>query len=111
MKDAAASGSVTLNSPNIREAIGSFIDLAARNPGLAVKLRYLTTSSITEEKAAADRPGGIAGLEYWREAAAGSDVSPLRAILDSEGFPAAIRAFVRSRDDAELRRDLLQRIH
>jgi hypothetical protein len=111
VKDTAASGSVTLNSSNIRDAIGSFVDLVARNPGGPVELHYITTSTIGTEKAVADRPGGIAGLEYWRKAAAGSDVLPLRAILDSEDFPPAVRTFVRARNDAELRRDLLQKIH
>lgn len=111
VKDTAASGSVTLNSPNIREAIRSFVDLVTRNPGVPIELRYLTTSTIGIEKTVADRPGGIAGLEYWRKAAAGSDVSPIRAILDNEEFPATVRAFVQARDDAQLRHDLLQKIH
>ena len=110
VKDTAASGSLTLNSSNVRDAIGSFVDLVARNPGVPVALRYLTTSTIGTEKTVAARPGGIAGLEYWRKAAAGSDVLPLRAILDSEEFPAAVRAFVQARDDDELRRDFLQKI-
>jgi hypothetical protein len=111
VKDTAASGSVTLNSSNIREAIGSFVDLVARNSGTPVELRYLTTSNIGTEQAVGDRPGGVAGLEYWRKAAAGSDVSPLRKVLDCEKFPAAVRAFVQARNDADLRRDLLQKIH
>jgi hypothetical protein len=111
VKDTAASGTVTLNSPNIHEAIQSFVDLVGRNPGVSVELRYLTTSTIGTERGVSDRPGGIAGLEYWRKAAAGSAVAPLRAILESEAFPTTVRDFVRVRNDAELRRDLLQKIH
>jgi hypothetical protein len=111
VKDTAASTTVTLNSSNIHEAIGSFVDLVARNPGVSVELRYLTTSTIGTERGIADRPGGMAGLEYWRKAAAGSDVAPLRTILESEAFPNTVRDFVRARNDAELRRDLLQKIH
>jgi hypothetical protein len=111
VKDTAASGSVTLKNLNVREAITSFVDLVARNPGVPVELRYLTTSTIGLEKAIEDRPAGIAGLEFWRKAAAGADVLPLRAILDSEAFPPEVRAFVQSRSDDELRFDLLQKIH
>ncbi len=110
VKDTAVSGTVTLNSVNIRDAIGSYVDLAARNPAIAVSLRYLTTSYIGIEKAVSDRPGGIAGLEYWRKAAASADVAPLRAVLEGDEFPVAVRDFCRTRDDAQLRRDLLQRI-
>ncbi len=111
VKDTAASTTVTLNSSSIHEAIGSFVDLVARNPGVSVELRYLTTSTIGTERGIADRPGGMAGLEYWRKAAIGSDVAPLRAILESEAFPITVRDFVRARNDAELRRDLLLKIH
>ena len=111
VKDTAASTTVTLNSPSIHEAIESFVDLVARNPGVSVELRYLTTSTIGTERAIADRPGGIAGLEYWRKAAVGSDVAPLRAILESEAFPTTVRNFVRARNDGELRCHLLQKIH
>jgi hypothetical protein len=111
VKDTAASATVTLNSSNVHEAIGSFVDLVARNPGVSVELRYLTTSTIGVERRIADRPGGIAGLEYWRKAAVGSDVAPLRAILESEAFLTTVRDFVRARNDAELRLDLLQKIH
>jgi hypothetical protein len=111
VKDTAASGTVTLNSPNIHQAIQSFVDLVGRNPGVSVELRYLTTSTIGTERGVSDRPGGIAGLEYWRKAAAGSAVAPLRAILESEAFPTTVQDFVRVRNDPELRRDLLQKIH
>jgi hypothetical protein len=110
VKDTAASGTVTLNSVNIRDAIASYIDLATRNAGILVSLRYLTTSEIGVEKAVSDRPGGIAGLEYWRKAAASANVSPIRALLERDEFPAAVRDFSRTRDDTQLRRDLLQRI-
>ena len=111
VKDTAASATVTLNSSSIHEAIGSFVDLVARNPGVSVELRYLTTSTIGTERGMADRPGGIAGLEYWRKAAVGYNVAPLRAILESEALPTTVRDFVRARNDVELRRDLLQKIH
>lgn len=77
VKDTEGSGSVTLNSGNIRDAVAAFVDLVGRNPDISVDFRYFTTS---EMEAIVDRPGGIAGLNYWRKAAAGADPSPLRAI-------------------------------
>lgn len=110
VRDTEGSGSVTLNSVNIRDAIAAFVDLVGRNPNVSVDLRYFTTSVIGTEQAIVDRPAGIAGLEYWRKAASRADPSPLRAILESEKFPEPVRAFVNARDDAALRRDLLQKI-
>lgn len=110
IKDTAASGPVTLNTQSVRDAVASFVDLADRNPNMQVELRFLTTSEIGNEKAAVDRPQGIAGLKYWKKVASGADVSPLRTLLQSEKFPGSVRDFVESRDDASLRRDLIGRI-
>lgn len=111
VKDTEGSGSATLNNESVREAIDAFVDLVARNPGRDVSLRYLTTSPLGTEHKTEDRPAGQAGLLYWRKAAAGANIGPLRAILASEKFSPRVRAFVQSRDDAALRRDLLQKIH
>src|SRR5262249_23465447 len=81
IKDTAGSGSVTLNTPTIRDSIAAFVDLTVQNKGRNVELRFLTTPPIGTEKKLSDRPGGEAGLVYWRRAAATADVSPLRAIL------------------------------
>jgi hypothetical protein len=111
VKDTGDSGSVTLNSEDVREAIAAFVSLVAKNKGRKVQLRFLTTSLIGTEHKTSDRPAGEAGLLYWRRAAAGADVGPLRAILTSDKFPAEAQDFVKARDDEALRRDLLQKIH
>jgi hypothetical protein len=111
VKDTEGSGSVTLNTGSVREAVAGYVGLVARNPHMRVELRYFTTSDIGTEQAIADRPARIAGLDYWRKAASGADCSPLRAILESEKFAEPVRAFVRARDDLALRRDLLGKIH
>ncbi|TXN40810.1 ATP-binding protein [Methylobacterium sp. WL30] len=110
VKDTAASGSVTLNTATIRDAVASFVDLVKRNPSATVTFRYLTTSPLGTERALGDRIDGMAGLEYWRRAAAGADPAPLRILLESEAFPKSVREFVQFRDDARLRSELLQRI-
>ena len=111
VKDTNASGSVTLNSKGVRESICSYVDLLARNPSHVVELRFFTTSPIGTELRQTERPAGKAGLVYWRMAASGAEVTPLRTILDSEAFPDSVRKFVRSRDDDAFRRELLQKIH
>ena len=111
VKDTESSGSVTLNSASVRNAVAAFVDLTERNPAVQVDLRFFTTSKIGTEQAIADRPAGEAGLEYWRKVASGTDPSPLRKILESDRFPESVRAFSKAHDDAALRRDLIGRIH
>jgi len=86
VKDTAGSGSITLNTAHVRDAITAFVGLVAKNPGRRVTLHYLTTSSIGTEQKIVDRPAGEAGLAYWRRAAAMTDVEPLRAVLMKGGF-------------------------
>ena len=111
VKDTKESGTVTLNSESVRNAVASFVDLSGRNPDILVELRFFTTSEIGREKAVADRPAGMSGLEYWREVATGADPSPLRAILESDKFPNPVKEFSQARNDKALRHDLIERIH
>lgn len=111
IKDTKKSESLTLNSVSVRNAVAAFVDLTKRNPRIRVELRLITTSEMGKEKTVADRPMGIAGLEYWRKAAAGADISPLREILESEKFPGPVRKFCKVRNNKTLRRDLIQKIH
>lgn len=105
-------GPVTLRHADVRDAIAAFVDLAAKNADRRVRLRFLTTSTIGSERSAKDRPGGHAGLEYWRRVRAGqADIAPLRELLEDEPYPAAVREFCAARSDGELRRDLVDRIH
>ena len=111
VKDTAGSGSVTLSTSSVRDAIEAFVDLVARNRDREVRLRFLTTSPIGTEKKLVDRPAGEAGLSYWRRVAAGADVGPLRSVLKGGNFSSTAVAFVDARNDEQLRTDLFQRIH
>ena len=72
---------------------------------------FLTTSPIGLEKSPDDRVGEVPGLEYWQRARAGlEDVGPLRALLERESSPEAVRIFCRSRSDEELLADLIRRV-
>ncbi len=110
VKDTKAS-SITLRSTSVRDAIHSLLDLSERNPKFKVQLFFLTTSAIGLERRTIDRPAGMAGLEYWKKAAAGADLQPLRSVLEGEVFSKEIRAFCNARDDQQLRSELIQRLH
>ena len=111
VKDTRSSGSVTLNTPAVRAAIESFVDLTERNPDRQIQFRFFTTSRIGVEHASRDRPGGLAGLTYWqRVRARREDLGPLRAILERESYPKAVRTFCKRRSDEKLTTDLIRRI-
>jgi hypothetical protein len=103
--------SVTLNTPAVRDAISAFVRLTDLNRGRNVELHFLTTSTIGTEQKVADRPAGEAGLTYWRKAASGADVAPLKEFLTKADLPPEVAAFIAARDGDALRRDLLKRVH
>lgn len=111
VKDTAGSGSITLQSAGVRAAIDAYVDLVARNPDRKVSLHYLTTSQIGFERESAHRVDGMPGLLYWRRAAAGADLAPLRALVVSLDLKEATRTHLASLSDDAFRRDFLQRIH
>lgn len=104
------SSKVTLSSESVRSAIANFVALVELNPRETVNLHYFTTSEVGTEKAF-DNPASKPGLLYWRLAASGSDIGPLRQLLTGDGFPPEVREFVSSRSDDAVRSDLLRRIH
>ena len=110
VKHTKESRQVTLNSEGVKKAVAGFVDLVERNPERDIRLHFLTTAEIGQERARADRPGSMSGLKYWRKVATGADCRPLRDILESERFPETVREFCRARDDAALRSDLIRRI-
>lgn len=101
---------VTINSPHIRQAISEFVDLVDRNPGRRVVLRFLTTSNIGTEQRMEDRAAGEPTLQYWTSAASGADIGPLRMVLERLDLSDAAKAYIKERQDEQLRRDLLCRI-
>ena len=109
-KETRASGSVTLNTADVKDAINSFVDLRNRNPARTVSLRYFTTSPIGLEKEAADRVEGMSGLDYWRSVARGADVAPLRARLLRLDLKQQTRAYIERCGDEEFRDRLIRRI-
>lgn len=110
VRETAGSGSVTINNEGVQTTIDSFVDLLERNPGKDVTLRFLSTSPIGREKEKSERINGEPVLEYWRKAASGADVAPLRSALLNVGLSARANKFIKARDDAALRAEFLRKI-
>ena len=49
-------------------------------------------------------------MAYWRHAAAGADIPPLRDVLAKITLSARVRSFIDARDDGALRDEFLRRI-
>lgn len=110
VKDTKLSGSITLNNQGVKDAIKNFVKLVRDNPSLDVYQHFLSTSLIGVENKRDQRIDGKAGLEYWRDAAVGSDLAPLRAYLQSDRVDETVRSFCKGRNDEELRADLVARL-
>lgn len=107
VKDTRESGAVTLNSPEVLDAIHRLWALRAANRGRPIRLTFLTTSPIGRERKGVRAGDGVAGLDVWRQAARGGAVEALRAALLDRLDESDLKTFVQSASDADLRRDLL----
>jgi hypothetical protein len=108
VKDTRESGSVTLNSADVLDAIARLFDLGWKNPGREVRLTFLTTSPIGRERKNG-LTSGQAGISVWQEMNA-ADVPELRAALALRFDQGKIGDFIRKSTDAELRARLLNRL-
>ncbi|HEY0321402.1 MAG TPA: hypothetical protein VGC66_10630 [Pyrinomonadaceae bacterium] len=108
VKDTARSGSVTLNSEGVIEAISNFWKLQQKNPNY-IRFKFLTTSSRGMEKS--NPFDGAKGLDYWdRCKAPDTDLRPLREFLvEKDALPEDLRQFIWSSSDEELRNNLISR--
>ncbi len=79
IKDTSESGSVTLNSNDVINAIKKLFDLRRVNPNKNIKINFLTTSPIGKEK---DNPlpNKRKGIEIWISAQ-DNDIEELRSAL------------------------------
>ncbi|WP_447761254.1 tetratricopeptide repeat protein [Sphingopyxis panaciterrae] len=107
----ATAGNITLQSSDTRATIDSFVDLVARNPTRTVSIHHLTTSGIGAEQRLEHRINGGPALYYWRSAAAGADVAPLRALISGLALNPVTHDFLASLSDEGFRTSFLARIH
>lgn len=110
VKDTRESGSVTLNSADVKDAVRNYWALRDANPGRGVRLAFLTTSPIGQERANPLHDG--AGLNLWHRAARSGSVEAIRQALlqrfDSEDDEkSGLAAFLRDSDDDALRTGLI----
>ena len=110
VKQSSSSERVTLNHPDVKKAIVSFIDLQRENPDYDVSLRFYTTMDIGLEKDKSRPYGTEKGLEYWDKAGVSENVAPIREYLESDRFPDRVRKFSQDLSNTELRDRLLNRI-
>lgn len=111
VKDTAGSGSLTINSPGVTASLNAYVDLVARNTRRTVTLHHLTTSPIGRERSEKGRIEDGPTLDYWRRAAAGAPIAPLRTQLLRLKLKPETRKFIELRDDDALRDDLIRRVH
>ena len=97
--------SVTLNSPDVIEAVKSLFRLQEANPGRRIKFVFLTTSPIGTERT--PLPSRKPGLDAWNEAAQGEDVSEIRSALLDRLEEGALKTFIRMSNDQDLRQRIL----
>jgi hypothetical protein len=110
VKDTSRSGSITLNSASVVEAISNFWAHQQKNPNYRILFRLLTTSPRGMEKA--NPFDGVKGLDYWdRCKGPGADLKPLRDYLArSDALPESLRHYLSTTSDEELRSNLIGRI-
>lgn len=110
IKDTAGSGTVTLNSGSIVEAISHFWEHQSNNPSQVVHFRFLTTSGRGMEQSNAF--GGVRGLDHWdRCKHSRSRLAELRSfLLTKDALPDQLKEFIASASDTELRERLIRRI-
>ena len=111
VKNTVGSGAITLNSPAVITAINQFVELVGLNPNHQVHLEYLTTSESTVEKSKAHRIKNNGGIRYWRLASQSAAIGPLKSRLLSLDISPKCKAFIESRNDRQLRDDMIRKIH
>jgi hypothetical protein len=107
VKDTRNSGSVTLNSQDVLDAIEHLWALQEENPGQDVRLEFLTTSPIGKERRNGLPDGGPA-LSLWSAVGRDGPVNELRAALQSRFPDGTLGAFLQEAEDATLRARLLR---
>jgi hypothetical protein len=110
VKETKASGTVTLRSEDILDAIAHFWEHQQNNPGVTVTFRFLTTAERGNEQ---PNPfAGVRGLDHWDSCKhQNTDVSLLRSFIRSQdSLPESLRSFAASSQDEELRQRLITRI-
>lgn len=104
------SGSVTLRTSSVTDALNSFWRCQSANPDLVVQTVYLTTSSIGREKGV-QFPKHMPGLLLWKDALDERTLlRPLRRFLSTLPLSEGLSAWLSSASDDEICDKLIGRI-
>ncbi|MFZ3123426.1 MAG: ATP-binding protein [Thermodesulfovibrionales bacterium] len=101
------SGSVTLNSDEVIDAIKHYWEHKNLNPKVKIIYRFLTTAERGKEKSAPF--GKKKGLDFWDDCKHEHiDPTPLKNyLLTKEDLPIELKEFIRTADDETLRTELI----
>jgi hypothetical protein len=106
VKDTRESGSVTLNSSDVLEAIAHLLALQKANPGRVVRLTFLTTSNVGKE-IKLPLPSGRPGIAAWQSASSAGDIEELRAALCLRLADKDLGVFLRASSNDEFHAKIL----
>lgn len=108
VKNTEGSGSITLRSKDVVEAINNYWRHKQSNPDRTIRFRFLTTAIPGQEKGGSFGEIGK-GINYWVLAARDEQVAvePIKAFLLDLALDEPLKAFLKTCDDGSLRRDLI----
>ncbi len=111
VKDTAGSGSITLRSEDVIEAINNYWRHKNSNPERLIIFRFLSTSEPGQEKGIKFAEVGK-GIEYWKLAGRNNhyDVKPLKDFLLTLSLDESLKKFLRDSDDTAIRSQILTKI-
>ena len=111
VKDIAKSGSITLRSPDVIEAINNYWHHKQLNPRKTIHFRFLTTASAGQEKGMSFGEAEK-GIDYWMLLNRDEEipVKPLRDFLLALPLDESLKVLLRTGDDKSVREDLVLKI-
>ncbi|UTW51907.1 hypothetical protein KFF05_00440 [bacterium SCSIO 12827] len=111
VKDTRTSGTVTLRSGDVVDAVNHYWEHQENNPSQRVRFRFLTTAYPGKEKGAPFEDQ-VTGIEYWSLCARDEtrDCKPLLAFLQKLDLSKSLSDFLKAATISEFRERLLVRI-
>lgn len=111
VKDTAGSGSITLRSEDVIDAINNYWRHKNSNAERLILFRFLSTSEPGQEKGIKFGDVGK-GIEYWKLAGRNDhyEVEPLKDFLLTLSLDESLKDFLRDSDDTAIRSQILSKI-
>jgi len=104
------SSKLTLRSQSIVDSLNNHWDCQEKNPDFDINFRFLTTANAGQEKGSPFGPD-CKGLEYWQKTELDHiDIEPLKDFLLTLKLNSALKSFLKTATDTEIREKLICRI-